>query len=371
MRILGISAMGHDPAAALVGEPRDASPGNAQVLAAIEEGKLARTRSLGGIPRQAIQFCLAAASADWKDVDCVAVASRPVTAWMHTTAFRMLRAPFSPVRSAYFINKVMGELGRELNNFRILREMAASPDRLESFDHHLSHAASSFFASPHDHALIVSLDEQGDGQAGLVAVGEGTAIRELSRIPLPHSLGWFFSRVTSLLGFHSRIDEHKTQWLGLSAEPSLADVFVAMLRRHPQGPPHLNSQYFDGSFGGAFPFSSKFYRCIGVAPPRAGAAPHIPEAARATIAASLQQACATVLCDWLKSLRKQTGHTSLCLAGGLFLNPLIVYAIERTTGFTKVFVQPAAGNEGTALGAAWLAWYARRKDQHLAPPVDT
>ena len=357
--------MGHDPAAALIGDRR--------VHAAIEEGKLARTRVAEGIPRQAIRYCLAAAGANWKDLECVAVATRPGRAWMRKAFFRARLAPFSPLRSAYFINKAAGELGRELNNLRILREMAGRPSApVHAFDHHLCHASSAYFASPHDRGLIVSLDEQGDGHCGFVGVGQGSSIRQLSAIPLPHSLGGAFTQVTSLLGFRPHSDEHKTQWLSLSGEPVLADMFMAMLRRHPQGPPKLNPAYFRRRFASELSFSDEFYRRagIGLSEEVQSSPPQIPDSLRADIAASLQRACEVILSNWLESLRKQTGERFLCLAGGLFLNPLLVSALERNTGFEQIFVQPAAGNEGTALGAAWLAWHQDSKRPRVEPISD-
>lgn len=360
MHILGLSAMGHDPAAALIGD--------GGVLAAIEEGKLARRRALQGIPRQAIQFCLESARITWKDVESVAVASRPGRAWMRRSLLRARLAPFSPLRSAYFMNKAAGELGRDLNSLRVLRQLGSlDSSRVHLFDHQMCHASSAYFASPFDRALILSLDEQGDGLAGLVAAGAGPSIREIAHVPLPHSLGWLFSRVTALFGFRPHSDEHKTQWLGLSGEPVFAEAFIQMLRRHPQGPPYLDARYFRRSFSTELPFSEDFYRQVGIA---AGAAngsasvpPPIPDAARANIAASLQKACGVVLSDWLESLRKHTGETALCLAGGLFLNPLLVATLEKNTAFSHIFVQPAPGNEGTSLGAAWLAWHSRSKSR--------
>jgi carbamoyltransferase len=359
MHILGISAMGHDPAAALVSE---------NGIVAIEDGKLSRARSQEGIPRHAIHYCISTAKVGWKELELVAVASRPGRAWLRDAFLRARLALLSPVRSAYFVNKAAGELGRELNNFRILRELAGGPPaRVEAFDHQLCHVSSSYFASPCDRALLLSLDEHGDALAGLVAMGEGSSIRELSKVPLPHSLGWLFTKITALLGFQSHSDEHKTQWLGLSAEPALVDAFLAMLRRHPQGPPHLNAKYFHRSFAGELPFTDEFYRALGITLSGEPRVPQIPGSLRTVIAASLQKACGVALGDWLESLRKQTGQKALCLAGGLFLNPLLVSAVEQNTAFDLVFVQPAAGNEGTALGAAWLAWHRRGKNHRVAP----
>ena len=120
MYILGLSAMGHDPAAALI-------DGQGAIVAAIEEGKLGRTRSFGGIPRAAIRFCLERAKIRWQDVERVAVASEPRRAFLRKTLLRARLAPLSPVSSAYYFNKALGELGRELNNARILHEMSGGP----------------------------------------------------------------------------------------------------------------------------------------------------------------------------------------------------------------------------------------------------
>jgi len=355
--------MGHDPAAALIDD-------QGTIVAAIEEGKLGRTRSFGGIPRGAIRFCLERAKIRWQDVERVAIASHPGRAFFRKSLFRARLAPLAPISSAYYFNQALGELGRELNNSRILREMAGgAADRVVNYDHHLCHAASAYFGSRFEKSLIVSLDNQGDGRAGIVAQGEGARLRELSSIPFPNSLAWLFTQITSLLGFSTSASEHKTQWLSLSGEPVFADIFMEMLRRGPKGVPHLNKKYFKRDFGGKLSFSGEFYRRLGI--------PQVPivefssedpdNGLRMNIASSLEKACETVLAEWLESLRSRTNTKNLCLAGGLFLNPLLVAAIEKQSGFEEIFVQPAAGNEGTALGAAWLAWHEKAGRAKVAP----
>jgi carbamoyltransferase len=363
MYILGLSSMEHNPAAVLIDR-------QGVVVAAIEEEKLGRSRGLGGIPRAAIRFCLDRAGIGWCDIERVAVAGQPGRSWLRKALFRGRLALLSPISSAYYVNEALGELGRELNNFRILREMAGAPsDRVSRFDHHLCHAASAYFAAPFDRALVVSLDRQGDGRAGFVGLGEGTRIHELSSIPFPHSLAWVFTQVTRLLGFSARAEEHKTQWLSLAGEPVFANLFVEMLRRGPQGPPHLNTKYFKRDFSGKLSFSDEFYHRLGIPreSPQQSSTPELANPLRMNIASSLEKACELVLTGWLASLRTQTGTKYLCLAGGLFLNPLMVAAIERHTGFERVFVQPAAGNEGTSLGAAWLAWHQTLNRQRVGP----
>ena len=362
MRILGISGMTHDSSAALFIDGR--------IVAAMEEGKLTRARFVEGIPRAAIQYCLDRAGIAWRDLDCIAVAGRPAQACLRETLFRARLAPLSPLTSTYFVNKALGELGRQLNNFRILRELRGSRDaKILALDHHLCHAASAFYASGYDRALVVTLDEHGDNRAGLAAAA--AQIREIASIPLPHSPAWLFSQITRLLGFSPHQDEHKTQWLSLSGEPVHADVFLDMLRREPAGEPRLNRRYFTREFGTELCFSPEFYRRLQI-PGAAGPHPAQPQLSftqRANIAASLQDALSTVLVDWLSSLRTQTHESNLCLAGGLFLNPLLVSSIERNAGFERVFVQPAAGNEGTALGAAWLASHAELPKTQRPQPL--
>jgi carbamoyltransferase len=371
--ILGLSAMGHDSTATLLGE--------SGIVAAMEESKLARTRGIEGIPREAIRYCLERAGIGWRDVAHVAIASRPWRAWQRQAAFRARLAPLAPVSSGYFVNKASGELGRELNNVRIVRQMAGAPEgRVASLDHHLCHAASAFYASPFERALVVSLDEKGDGRAGFVGIGEGTGLREVASLALPHSLAWVYSQVTKLLGFRPHADEHKTQWLSIydshdgeaggaaGTGGEFTDLFLEMLRREARGPAHLNAKYFRHGFAGELSFTHEFYRRAGIAHEPAEDAPETraAEALRARIAAGLQRACEIVLCEWLAALREQYKERSLCLAGGLFLNPLLVAAIEARAGFENVSVQPAAGNEGTALGAAWLVWHQQLGRARLA-----
>jgi carbamoyltransferase len=364
--------MGHDSAAALLGD--------SGIVAAMEESKLTRSRAVEGIPREAIRYCLERAGIGWRDVTHVAIASRPWRAWQRQATFRARLAPIAPVSSGYFVNKASGELGRELNNVRIVRQMAGAPEgRLESLDHHLCHAASAFYASPYERALVVSLDEKGDGRAGFVGIGEGTALREVSSLALPHSLAWVYSQVTKLLGFRPHADEHKTQWLSIygnsggdpgggaaavvtgaaTGAAEFTELFLEMLRREPRGPAQLNTKYFRNGFAGELSFTHEFYRRAGIAHEPAEDAPgtRVAEALCAPIAAGLQRACETILYEWLAALREEFQERALCVAGGLFLNPLLVAAIEARAGYENVFVQPAAGNEGTALGAAWLVWH--------------
>jgi carbamoyltransferase len=364
--ILGLSGLAHDSAAALLTDDG--------ILAAIEESKLVRTRAATGIPREAIRYCLERAGTGWSGVECVAVASRPVRAWVRQAWLRTRLTPFAPVPSGYYQTKALGELGRELNNGRLLHSLGESANlRVLNLEHHLCHAASAFYASAADRAVVLTLDEQGDGRSGGIAIGEDTKLRILQSIPFPHSPAWIFSQVTDLIGFEPHADEHKTQWLGLEGEPVFEHLFLGLLRKSAGKLPQLGASYFNKGLAGRIAFSSKFYRAVGVDPAVGKAAengsprPPIPEPLRRQLAASVQQACAKIAVELAERYRKETGAKSLCLAGGLFLNPVVVSHVENNTGFDAVFVQPAAGNEGTALGAAWYVRHHMHGKPRRAP----
>jgi carbamoyltransferase len=347
MYVLGLSALEHDSSAALVSEQG--------IVAAMEESKLLRVAASGGIPHAAIRFCLDRAGIEWRDLDAVAVASRPLHAWAREAWLRARRSPFAPVAGAYFLTKAFGELGRELNNFRALKVMdGSSRARILNLEHHLCHAASAFYASPFDRAVILTLDEQGDGWSSVAALGEGTRIRILRSCSFPDSVGWLYSQVTALLGFQPRREEHKTQWLSLEGEPAFEKVFEDILGRPSRGLPRLDLSYFKPSLVGATAFSDKFFRRLGF---ESEDRFQLTDALRRQLAASLQQACARVLVACAEDLCRETGVQNVCLAGGVFLNALLVTALEKSVGLNQVFAQPAAGNTGCALGSAWLTWH--------------
>jgi carbamoyltransferase len=343
--ILGLSPPSHDAAAALL-------DGNA-VKAAVEESKLVRSRSFSGVPYTAARFCLNAAGVDWHDVGIVAIASRPSQSWFRKARHQARFASFAPLDSVFSQATALGELGLELNSRRALCELNGFANQgIVCFDHHLCHAASAFYASPFESALILTLDERGDGISGTIAIGEGNRIRVLQSTAFPHSLALVFSLVTDFLGFTPRREEHKTQWLSLYGEPVFKNVFLEMLRCSSNGNLHLNLSYFKRWPTDQLEFSEKFCCTLGLssgkpAEARQQAAPHV--------ASSLQHACAAVVTQFLETWRHHTNAKYLCLSGGLFLNALLVAAVKKSTAFADIFVQPAAGNAGCALGAAWLA----------------
>ena len=285
MNILGIGGVLRDAAAALIKDGR--------IAAAIEEVKLTRRSESGRLPEASIAACLKIAGLAPADVDVVALA-RPL-----------------PAGSA---------LALALRMF--------PKARVVSIDHHAAHAASAFFASPFEKATVITLDREGDLRCGSKWSGDGNRLSLESEILYPDSIGELYGRVTELLGFRARSQEHLVQWLSATGQPRYRDVFEEILSGH-----NFDESYLEGSG-----FSAKFFGRVG------------EKWDRADMAASMQRA----LESYVTRLASDGGN--LCLGGGVAWNALMVSALEASGRYTGVFAQPAAGNAGTALGAALQVW---------------
>ena len=302
MIILGLGGLLNEPACAVLK--------NGTLASAVEQKKVSRRHEPGDLPHDAIESALALAGVTGDRVDCVALV-RPFTTGQESALHLVLRALFPA-------------------------------SRLVLVEHHTAHAASSFFLSPFSEAAVLTLDRMGDFRCGARWHGEGNDLRLEKELYYPDSLGDLYGRVTELLGFHADADEHKVQWLSTAGDPQqFLPVFEEILP-HPEWP-RLDRSFFDSDRVSQGGFSAKFYHRLGL---EDGAA--IPQSLGASIAAALQKAIEqTVLC--------MAGPAkNLCLAGGLGFNALLVNALER---HKNVFVQPAAGNSGTAIGAVLHAWH--------------
>jgi len=277
--------------------------------AAIEDSKLNRA-GRGGIPGTAISECLRLAGISHEQVDCVAVV-RPVDAALHT-----------PLRGLF-------------------------PNaELAVVEHHLAHAASSFFASPFESATVLTLDRTGDFHCGARWKAQGTQLRLEKEWQYPDSPAAFYSNVTELLGFRAGSEEHKVQWLSASGDDRFVELFCRILGDSGQPDP----LYFDGNRSTRGGFNAKIYEQLGVA----DGAP-IPAALAPSVARGMQHAVEQAV------LAMAGEGENLCLAGGLFYNALLVDVLERSGRWKNVFVQPAAGNSGTALGGAFYVWHQRQQ----------
>src|SRR5450631_3756469 len=278
------------------------------IVAAIEESKLSRG-ARGGVPEAAVAECLRLAGIERDAVDCVAVV-RPVDPSLH----------FS------------------------LRELFPRAE-VAVVEHHLAHAASAFFASPFEHATVLTLDHTGDFGCGARWTAQGNQLQLEKEWQYPDSLAWLYSAVTELLGYRAGADEHKVQWLSTSGSDRFHDLFHEIAA--PSG--RLDASFFDGHPSANGGFSAKFFERLGL---EDGAA--IPAAMAPAIAHGLQRTVEDTV------LAMAGEGENLCVAGGLFYNALLVEFLERSGRWKNVFVQPAAGNSGTALGGAFHMWYQRQ-----------
>ena len=343
MLVLGISDLEHDTATALLG-----SEG---FVAAIEEDKLSRSSASGGVPYLAIERCLQETGAKLADVSLAGVACRPKRAWLRDEGGR-LTAFISPTpRSSQ--RGLQERLFWKLDQMGAFRRFLGPQTALINFEHHLCHAASAFYPSDFDRALVLTLDQCGDMWSGLLALGEGATLSILRPLRFPHSLGWFYSRVTELLGFRPGRDEHKVQWLSKEGTPEHVSVFRRLFSKDSEGLPALDLRHFVSApaTAGHSVFSAQIVRDLQIS----DSTPLRDSALAAQIARSAQDYLEETVIDLAETYRHKTRAQYLCVAGGVFLNVMLVHALEGRTGFARVFAQPAAGNPGSALGAAYLA----------------
>ena len=355
MLILGLSDLERGSAVTLFD--------NGRPVAAIEEGKLSRVAAQDGLPHLALEYCLREAGIKSSDLDAVALTGRPRQAW-----FREERLRFDLLASRPGFEQktwTAGSLARKLRRVQQLRRLIGPNPKFHRFEHHLCHAASAYYASPYDRALVLTLDGSGDMWSGLVSIGEGQSLEPLHPLRFPNSLGWLYGRVTELLGFRSGRDEHKTQWLSATGVPDYLPAFRGLFRKDARGLPLLDLRYLGREAGETWKLSPQFCAQLQLSDRRVP-----PRALAATVARSVQDFLEESVVELAEAYRQSTGARYLCLAGGVFLNVLLVRALEQRTGFDGVFVQPIADNAGTALGAAWLAGRKLSKEQERLPLRD-
>jgi len=322
MNILGISTAGPNAAAALLDDRG--------IVAAIEEEKLTRLNDSHALPQLALKEVLATAKLTLSDVASIAFADRGTNG-----------------RNGYKKNPVREAMLAHLRQLLTGRRFA-------SFEHHLCHAASAFYTSDFSRSLVLTLDHGAHGFAGSIALGEDDNLKQLHGLAFPNSLGWFYSCVTQLAGLRPQRDEHKLQWLSKDGQPEYLEAFHKLFTWNSKGLPALDRRYFAHGPDGAGIFAPRFYRELALSRSAAPA----DRAVRANLARSAQQALEQLVLRLVENIREQIGADSLCLAGGVFQNVLLVRTLEQRSSFRNVYVQPVAGNAGTALGAAFLA---RRK----------
>jgi len=343
MLILGLSST-------FKGDATVAAMRDGVVQAAFENYK-SHLASSCGIPEAAIAYCLSKSEVSWSGVDAVAIANDPLRGWARRAFSRRGLSPLAPIATSYQQGKELRRLARERADLSVLRHRLGDRRKVVSIDHHCCHAASAFFFSPFDSALILTLDGEGDGRSGLIATGEGSRISNRASIPCSNSVGWLYSRVTELIGFSAR-EEHKTQWLGLEGEPEYRDVFLRVLRRPGRVLPRLDLRAFHRDITGAIVPSRFLLDQLEISEKC-----ELTIEQKRNVASSIQAATTEVVSELLAFYRKETGIQQICLGGGVFQNTLLLADLESRFGVGNLFVPPAPGNAGCALGAAAWIWH--------------
>jgi len=349
--ILGISAFYHDSAAAIV---RDG-----EIVAAAQEERFSRKKHDPRFPRSAINYCLEEAFVEPSELDAVVFYDHPLL-----TLDRMLKSllTVAPRGEAQWAKAARSVLGNKLFIADFIKEALQIDVEVLFTEHHASHAASAFYPSPFDQAAILTLDGVGEWATTTIGRGDGDKIQILKEIRYPHSLGLLYSAFTHFCGFKVNSGEYKLMGLAPYGEPVYADLIEdKLIHVLSDGSFSLNMEYF-GFLESNSMINEKFEDLFG-GPARK------PETSitrrEMDLAASVQQITEKVVLKCARYARDLTGAPNLVLAGGVALNCVANGVLERERIFDRIWVQPAAGDAGGALGAALLVSYrkfgARRK----------
>lgn len=357
MNILGISAFYHDSAAAFL---KDGC-----ILAAAQEERFTRKKFDASFPEHAIRFCLEQSGCALRDIDFIVFHDKPLRKFE-----RLLQTygAYAPQGFWSFRQAVPTWLTGKLFHKRLLRTGFAAidpgvqiSDRLLFAEHHQSHAASAFFASPFDEALVLTMDGVGEWVTTSVSIGRGNTLRVEKEIRFPHSLGLLYAAVTQYLGFKVLSGEYKVMGLAPYGTPRFRELILShLIDVKPDGTFHMDQTYF-GYSAGASMITEKFCKLFG-RPPRQ---PDVDllEPFHMDLAASVQVVAEEVILALCRDLVRHYGERNLCLAGGVALNCVANGKLMRAGLFENIWVQPAAGDAGCAIGAALAVWH-----QHLNQP---
>jgi len=352
MKILGISAHYHDSAAALL---VDGAP-----VAAVEEERLSRRKNDAAFPLAAIDWCLEQGGIEPQDLDAVVFYERPMLKFERilTTALRAF-----PRGRGAFVHAMKNSLGEKVWVRGLIQaHLGVAREKILFTEHHQSHAAAAFLTAPTEEAAILTTD--GVGEWATLTVGRGrrtpggpTSIELLREVRWPHSLGMLYSTFTAYLGFPVNEGEYKVMGLASYGTPRFADSVRKVVRRTADGAFQLDLGYFEFHTTAQRSYSKAFVETFG--PPRGSWEPIdlATEDGRryADIAASVQLVLEEILVGLARDLHRETGLPDLCLGGGVALNGVANARILRESGFSRLFVPPAPGDAGCALGAALYA----------------
>jgi carbamoyltransferase len=357
--ILGISAFYHDSAAVVV---RDGT-----IVAAAQEERFSRRKHDADFPMHAIEYCLSEAGITAGNLDYVGFYDKPITKFIRLLETYLAFAP-SGFRS--FKKAMPLWLKQKLHVPRLIRESLGPSFKgaIVFAEHHESHAASTFFPSPFERAAILTLDGVGEWATGTMGYGEGNRITLTHELRFPHSLGLLYSAFTYYLGFKVNEGEYKVMGLAPYGKPVYVDLILEnLLDLKPDGSLRFDLSYFNYCQGLTMT-SEKFHELFGAPPRRPDA---LLTGREMDLAASVQKVTEEVMLRASRHLHKQTGCENLVLAGGVALNCVGNGRIGREGPFKRIWVQPAAGDAGGALGTALFIWHQLLGKERLVSEEDS
>src|SRR5580704_1840419 len=349
MRVLGISAFYHDSAAALVEDGR--------ILAAAQEERFTRKKHDSSFPKNAIAYCLEEAGAQLDQLDHIVFYDKPFLKFERLLETYIALAPRGFRSFQMSIPLWLREKLFQKNLLRDeFRKFSADFDkrRLLFCEHHLSHAASAFFPSPFERAAVLTMDGVGEWATTSVAMGDGHRLEIFQEIHFPHSLGLLYSALTYYTGFKVNSGEYKVMGLAPYGQPKYAQLILDnLIDLKPDGSFRLDMSYFDYATGFTMT-NARFVELFGE--PVRGPE-QLLTSFHMDVAASIQAVLDESVLRLTRNLARQTGSRNLCLAGGVALNCVANGKVLRDGRFDNIWIQPAAGDAGGAVGAALAAYH--------------
>jgi carbamoyltransferase len=359
MYILGISAFYHDSAACLLKD--------GQIVAAAQEERFTRKKHDASFPYQAAQYCLKEANISPSQIDNVVFYEKPFVKFERLLETYLAFAPkgftsFAKAMPIWIKDKLFQKsaLIKELK-FTLGEEINWGA-RLLFSEHHLSHAASAFYPSPFESAAILTLDGVGEWTTTSLALGKSNNLKVIKEIHFPHSLGLLYSAFTYYIGFKVNSGEYKVMGLAPYGEPHYADLILKkLIKLADDGSFQLDMSYFNYATG--LTMTNKKFDALFGGPPRKSEAQLTQR--EMDLAASIQKVTEDIVIKLAKSIAAETGEKNLCLAGGVALNCVTNGILLREQIFDNIWIQPAAGDAGGALGAALSIWYLHHNKERV------
>ena len=357
MNVLGISCYYHDAAATLVC--------NGKILAAAEEERFTRRKHDNRFPESAIKYCLEEAGIVSSEIDYICFYEKPLL-----KLERLLKiASDRPGRSENMVSEQLSHMVHErLFLKQVLSEKIGYAGEVLFIEHHMAHAASSYYISGYDKSAVMTIDGVGEWATTVQYIGEGNSLKKLKEIRYPHSLGLLYSTVTAFLGFKVNNDEYKVMGLASYGEPNQIDKVNKLIKVYDDGSFELNLDYFSFMYDPDRMYSDSFIELFGT--PRKSddeiSGYHMD------IASSLQKVLEETVIKMGNHFYEESGGIeNICLAGGVALNSVANWRFIEETPFKNICIQPAAGDGGGSMGAALYAYYTKSNSDLSSEPHTT